>query len=99
MRLTAEQILTITQTISRLTSGKAEVYLFGSRTDDRSRGGDVDLLIETPERLSFIDRARIRMELEISVGLPFDLLFHALPSAPTSFQRIAAKSAVRLVTP
>ena len=48
MRLTPTQIQTITQTISQLTGGTAEVFLFGSRVDDRSRGGDVDLLIETP---------------------------------------------------
>jgi predicted nucleotidyltransferase len=48
MRLTSDQVLTILGTASRLSGEDAVVYLFGSRLDDRARGGDVDLLIETP---------------------------------------------------
>ena len=32
-------------------SGTA-VFLFGSRVDDRKRGGDIDLLVEIPEAIS-----------------------------------------------
>lgn len=96
MRLTPAQINAITQTVSRFTGGTAEIFLFGSRLDDRARGGDVDLLIETATPLALIERARIKMELETLVNLPVDIVSQVRDSAPTPFQRIARASAVRL---
>jgi predicted nucleotidyltransferase len=96
VRLTPAQIHAITQTISRLTGGTAEVFLFGSRLDDRARGGDVDLLIETAAPLALVERARIKMELECLVNLPVDIVAQVRESAPTPFQRIARANAVRL---
>lgn len=96
MRLTPSQIHAITQTVSRLTGGTAEVFLFGSRLDDRARGGDIDLLIETSTPLALVERARIKMELESLVSLPVDIVSQVRNSASTPFQRIARANAVRL---
>jgi len=96
MRLTPPQIHAITETISRLAGGTAEVFLFGSRLDDRARGGDIDLLIETNIHLALVDRARIKMELESLVSLPVDIVSRVRNSTPTPFQRIAWANAVRL---
>ncbi len=96
MRLTPSQIHAITETVSRLTGGTAEVFLFGSRLDDRARGGDIDLLIETNIHLALVDRARIKMELESLVSLPVDIVSRVRNSTPTPFQRIAWANAVRL---
>ena len=74
MRLTPPQIDAIIQTVSRLTGGTAEVFLFGSRLDDRARGGDIDLLILTRTPLALVERARIKMELESLVSLPVDII-------------------------
>lgn len=48
MRLSADQITQIRQTVFELAGGDAVVRLFGSRADDGGAGGDVDLLVECP---------------------------------------------------
>ena len=47
MRLTKQQTITILQSVSRLAGIGAIVYLLGSRLNDQSKGGDIDLLIES----------------------------------------------------
>lgn len=96
MRLNHHQIETILSVTERLAGDAVAVYLFGSRTDDRARGGDVDLLIETPQRLGLLVRAHLKIELEALLGLPVDILAQAHTQAPTPFQLIARAGAVRL---
>jgi len=47
MRLTPDQIHAIQSTVQAVLGEGAQVTLFGSRVDDKLKGGDVDLLIET----------------------------------------------------
>lgn len=49
MRLTDQQINIIRSVVARFAGNKASVTLFGSRVDDRKKGGDLDLLITLPE--------------------------------------------------
>ena len=96
MRLTADQIQAMTRTVARMTDGGAEVFLFGSRLDDRARGGDVDLLIESDAPLTLLERARLQVELETTLHLPVDLVVQSRNVAPTPFQQIARARAVKL---
>ena len=48
MRLTDTEISDIGQAAKAVLPPGARVLLFGSRVDDSRRGGDVDLLVETP---------------------------------------------------
>ena len=52
MRLTQEQIAAIKQTAQTVLGDDARVILFGSRVDDAKKGGDIDLLFETDQRLT-----------------------------------------------
>jgi predicted nucleotidyltransferase len=45
MRLTNQEIRDIKESFHRV-FGTGKIYLFGSRVDDSSKGGDIDLFIE-----------------------------------------------------
>lgn len=96
MRLSVEQTRQITRTVSDFTGGSAEVYLFGSRLDDKARGGDIDLLLESAAPLGLIQRARIKMELEAQLGLPVDIIEHVRDTPASPFQTLARARATRL---
>ncbi len=46
MRLNPQQKEIIRRAVRELAGEGAQVTLFGSRVDDRARGGDIDLLVE-----------------------------------------------------
>lgn len=52
MRLTTSQAALIKQQARKVFGQEADVWLFGSRTDDQLRGGDIDLLIELQSPIS-----------------------------------------------
>ena len=51
MRLSAEQRLALKAHIAHELGADCDVLLFGSRTDDNRRGGDVELLVRSPRPL------------------------------------------------
>jgi predicted nucleotidyltransferase len=67
MRLSGEQAKTIRNCVLRFDPG-AEVFLFGSRTDDTRRGGDIDLLIVS-RRIGLRERLRLQNALQDALGL------------------------------
>lgn len=65
MRLTEHHRQLIRQITATVVGADAEVLLFGSRTRDDARGGDVDLLVRCPRPLP----ARLQTELQLGAQL------------------------------
>ena len=99
MRLSTEQAQLICQTVHQHLGGKTRTWLFGSRTDDQRRGGDIDLLIESDITPPILQQARIKTTLEQHLAIPIDLVCLRRGSAPTAFQRIALSTAIPLEDP
>ena len=96
MRLSSLQQQTVVRLVKETAGDGARVWLFGSRLEDHARGGDVDLLLETPRPLAWLDRARLRMQLEQHLMLPVDLVIRQQQEPWTPFQRIAREKALEL---
>ena len=60
MRLQPKEIDAIAQAAQDAFASGTAVFLFGSRVDDRKRGGDIDLLVEVPVALSPTELVRRR---------------------------------------
>lgn len=72
----------------------AKVYLFGSRTDDNARGGDIDILVLS-QRLTFRDKLRIKARIFESLE---DQTIHMVLGRDTSdpFVRVALEKGILL---
>ncbi|MBK1619495.1 hypothetical protein CKO42_13825 [Lamprobacter modestohalophilus] len=99
MRLTPIQIEAILRIVSEHAGQSARTYLFGSRLDDRARGGDLDLLVETATPMPLLERARLQLDLETQLGLPVDLIVDDHDRAASPFQQLARARAQPLRLP
>ena len=66
MRLTPQQIAAIKNCVNGF-DPLAKIYLFGSRTDDRKKGGDIDLLIFS-EKIQLEQLIKLKLKLYDALG-------------------------------
>ena len=93
MRLAPNQLQAIKEVISA-SDPEAEIFLFGSRTDDAKRGGDIDLLIMST-KIGFDERRRLKLKLLDRLGQQkIDIVVAKDESRP--FVRIARREGVKL---
>lgn len=96
MRLSKNQVKIITQILKKIAGESTQAYLYGSRINDQAKGGDIDLFIKVKEKISRIEQARIKMELEQALGLPVDIIVQDEDSQCTPFQEIAYANSIKL---
>ena len=65
MRLSTEERAAVERAARRFLPPGSRVSLFGSRTDDARRGGDIDLLVEMPALQSAKDVVALRSAIEL----------------------------------
>ncbi len=100
MRIDEEQRLLAVNELKRRFGNNSYVWLFGSRTDDARRGGDIDLYIEAesaPKVARFMKKIEAGVALErIFGGVKVDLLVRYPTDPENAFHRIAKKRGIQL---
>jgi len=66
LRLTPKEIKDIKQTILKFDS-KATIKIFGSRTNPKQKGGDIDILVIS-QNITPLNRRKIRTKLLLTLG-------------------------------
>jgi predicted nucleotidyltransferase len=75
---------------------RADVYLFGSRTDDTRRGGDIDILVFGNRRLTLREKIYVKTSFQMRFGeQKLDVVSYAKNSRAT-FMQLARASAIKL---
>ena len=98
MRLQPAEVEAIRGAVRAVLGPGATVRLFGSRADDRARGGDIDLFIEVePGRATLDAEFALRERLEPAVeDCRVDILLHERGWPLTPIGRIARRDGVVL---
>ena len=70
IRLSAREIEVIRATARRLFGDRTRIRVFGSRAREDEKGGDIDLLVETDQRLPnpVASACRLASELQLQLG-------------------------------
>ncbi|MEZ5073121.1 MAG: nucleotidyltransferase domain-containing protein [Bacteroidales bacterium] len=99
MRLTSHQQKIITRFVHRHYGENAQVFLFGSRTNDRKRGGDIDLLLEgiRDEDNTAMRKASLIADLKRELGdQRIDLVVKTAENQRAPFIRMVDDEKIRL---
>lgn len=92
MRISKESAQKAVSLISAQLGHEAKIWLFGSRADDRQRGGDVDIYVET-NSTDVLRKLKCRSALTDLFDLKVDLI---VGRGDKPIHRIAKATGVRL---
>ena len=96
MRLSDHQIQIICHQIRHGFGVNARVHVFGSRTNESAIGGDIDLLVELPEKAALAQEIAVTAQLEHALGEPVDLITTWPGQPPRPIVEIARLTGVPL---
>jgi predicted nucleotidyltransferase len=95
MRLSKQEIEVITSVVHRF-ARNAEIYLFGSRTRDDARGGDIDLLLLADERIDLHTIIQMKIAIQDILGEQKIDIISQQHGSLTPFGRLAKMDGMRL---
>lgn len=99
MRLSEFEIDCITTLASQHFGTGVQVFLFGSRTNDQLRGGDIDLFIQNQDGKLIDTRTKINFitDLIIQIGeQKIDVILNSPERKDTSFFKTINQTGIRL---
>jgi len=97
MRLSKKLIKSIKESLKEGFGDGVKIYLFGSRTDDDKRGGDIDIAIDVELPKDEFRKKRVRFIISMlkkDIDLKIDLV--KFRNDNTLFERQIKKSAILL---
>lgn len=96
MRLHRSEIDIIKSTLHE-TIDDAKVFLFGSRTDDTKKGGDIDLFVQTHKNISLKDELKILAQMEFrGIERKVDLIIQTPLTPPQKLFETILKEGILL---
>jgi len=99
MRLSTSTRKIIRETVREIFGPKATVTVFGSRTDDSMRGGDIDLLILSETPITQRERKALQLVARLQIRLgdqPIDVLVLDPETPRQAVHEEALRTGVRL---
>lgn len=99
MRLTPETRQVIKESVQDVFGPNARVRLFGSRTNDEARGGDIDLLVECSEPVKDSLRKSLTLTARLQSRLGdqrIDVIVADPQTRPQSVHDVARRTGVPL---
>lgn len=99
MRLSAADIDRIKSAVARVAGPGVRARLFGSRTDDARRGGDIDLLLDfdRPVQHPALLGAQVEAAIIVAIGdRKVDVLLRAPNLAESEVDAVALETGVEL---
>jgi len=99
MRLTPEQVDGVRRALAETFGEDGEVWLFGSRVDDQSRGGDIDLYVESEGTQAELLGRELRLYARLQAELgeqQIDLVVRSRDRPESAIGREAKRTGVRL---
>jgi len=96
MRLSESELAAIRASVRAVFGAEARALVFGSRADDRARGGDLDLFVEVaPGHATLEAELALRERLAPALDdLRLDLVLHERGTPPSPIARIAKRDGV-----